>query len=88
MKVTVANPAPQKVTQVADNAIEIEYASAIKDVITAASFKNEDVYYLIDQTKVPFSLISKVETEGNVAARSLLTQLTTWMLLMLMISAS
>ncbi len=67
MKVTVANPAPQKVTQVADNAIEIEYASAIKDVITAASFKNEDVYYLIDQTKVPFSLISKVETEGNVA---------------------
>ena len=67
MKVTVANPAPQKVTQVADNAIEVEYASAIKDVITAASFKNDDIYYLIDQTKVPFSLINKVETDGNVA---------------------
>ncbi|MBO4497289.1 MAG: Ig-like domain-containing protein [Lachnospiraceae bacterium] len=68
IKVSVSNPAPTAIKVVASNAYELTFDT---DVEAAGLFKdakeiaNDACYYMLNDTKVTFSAVKKVEAKGN-----------------------
>ena len=66
IKVSVANPAPTAVKAVAAEAFELTFEANVEEIYKdAKSIATDAIYYVINDTKIPFSAVKEVKATGN-----------------------